>query len=123
MRNNIEHVYPLIEFRRDRAAVQRTIQAYGHEVPMPSNCRFCPFQNGPELVYLERFHPEDWQEWVRLEAAKLERSRDSPRNLGVRGAKPLPVVLEEEKRKYGHWSDEQLIDYKMSHGHCVKSKF
>lgn len=44
-------------------------------------------------------------------------------NLGVFGKKLLPEILQETIAEFGHWSDEQLKEYKMSHGHCVKSKY
>lgn len=34
---------------------------------------------------------------------------------------PLPQVLERAKAKYGHLTREQLQEYKMSHGHNLKS--
>lgn len=43
--------------------------------------------------------------------------------MGVWGTKTLPEVLETAISKYGHFSDDELNDYKMSHGHCVKSKY
>lgn len=125
MKKNIQHEYPLIEQRKDRAGCQEYIKTVGHEVPMPSNCMMCPFQNDAELVYLERFHPQTWAYWVKRERAKIDKfagQQKGGRNLGVKGEKLLPVALAEAKKRYGHWSDAQLRHYKMSHGHCVKSK-
>lgn len=45
------------------------------------------------------------------------------RNLGVKGEKTLLEFHENAKLKYGHWGDEDLITYRNSHGHCVKSKY
>jgi hypothetical protein len=45
------------------------------------------------------------------------------KNYGVYGTITLTEKLDQAKKKYGHWSDEQLWDYKMSHGHCVKSSY
>ena len=125
MRKSIEHQYPLIAQRKDRAACQEYIRFVGHDVPMPSNCMMCPFQNDAELVYLERFHPIMWQYWVQREQAKIDKNAEKQagsRNLGVKGEKLLPEALVQAKLRYGHYSDAELRHYKMSHGHCVKSK-
>ena len=50
MQKNVEHQYPLIEQRKDRQACQDYIRQVGHDVPMPSNCMMCPFQNDAESV-------------------------------------------------------------------------
>lgn len=122
MRHCIEHVYPLIELRVDRAGCQSSIQSMGYQVPMPSNCKLCPFAAPQEILFLYRFYPADWQEWVQHEANKITKNSHKPRNLGVKGEKLLPQVLAEAQAKYGHLTDEQLWDYRMSHGHNVKSR-
>ncbi|WP_428661870.1 hypothetical protein [Runella sp.] len=122
-RECVQHRYPLVEMRMSRADCQAYISAQALPVPIPPNCMMCPFQNDPEIVYLERFHPNDWQQWVKLEANKLAKNGSKTRNLGVKGEKTLPEFLENAKRKYGHWSDDQLREYRNSHGHCVKSKY
>ena len=123
LRDTVQHRYPLIDLRLDRAGCQQVIQDYKMPVPMPSNCMMCPYQNEAELVYLHRFHPKMWGYWVEREQAKLSKNVQKPGNLGAKGEKPLPVVLEQALRKYGHWTDQQLREYRMSHGHCVKSKY
>ena len=126
MQKTIQHEYPLIEQRKDRAGCQEYIKSVGHDVPMPSNCMMCPFQNDAELVYLERFYPLMWAYWVKREQAKIDKfsgQQESGRNMGVKGEKLLPVALLDAKKRYGHWTNEQLRHYKMSHGHCVKSKY
>jgi 3'-phosphoadenosine 5'-phosphosulfate sulfotransferase (PAPS reductase)/FAD synthetase len=123
MRENVERVYPLIELGMDRRACQEYIRSLGYPVPPPSNCMLCPYLCEVELVYLERFHPEDFLEWVTLERAKLARDRAKPRNLGVFGERTLPETLEVAREKYGHWTDAQLEEWKMSHGHCVASRY
>ena len=45
------------------------------------------------------------------------------RNLGVWGKKTLPEVLQKAVEKFGHMSPGELDEYKMSHGHCVMSKY
>ena len=123
MRKNVQHRYPLVELRYDRADCQGLISKYGHSVPIPSNCMMCPFQNEAEIVYLERFHPEKYAYWVEREQAKRLKNAEKARNLGVKGEKTLPEFLDKAKEKYADWSDEQLREYRNSHGHCVKSKY
>lgn len=123
MKRTVQHIYPLIEMKLDRAGCQDLIADYGHRVPIPSNCMMCPFQNEAEVVYLHRFHPKMWAYWVEREAAKLLKNVAKTRNLGVKGEKMLLEFLENAKLKYDHWGDEDLIAYRNSHGHCVKSKY
>jgi hypothetical protein len=124
MRDCIERSYPLIDLGMDRAACQRYIRALGLPVPVPSNCMLCPYRSEIELLWLHRFHPADYQEWVELEAAKLRRFAERPgKNLGVFGKRSLPEVLKDAIEKYGHLSDAQLDEHRMSHGHCVTSKY
>lgn len=123
MRHNVEHIYPLISLKLDRSDCQDLIRNYGYEVPIPSNCMMCPFQNEAEIVYLQRFHPEMWAYWIEREQAKISKNAEKARNLGVKGEKTLPQFLETALQKYGYWSDEKLRDYRNSHGHCVKSRY
>lgn len=119
-----EVVYPLVDMGLDRAGCQTTIKHYGHDVPLPSNCKRCPFMSEQELLWLYRFRRTDYDDWVRQERVKLDANQHmGDRNLGVWGKKTLPEVLEIAQKKYGHWSNEQLHEYKMSHGHCVASKY
>lgn len=124
-RECIDVVYPLVDLGLDRAGCQKTIDGFGHEVPLPSNCKRCPFMGEAELLWLFRNHPEDFHDWVRQEQVKMDNNRHLPddKNLGVWGKKTLPEVLSKAQAKYGDWSDEQLHEYKMSHGHCVMSKY
>lgn len=122
MQKCVEHFYPLIAMLMDRFDCQDYIKSLGLEVPMPSNCMMCPFQNEAEVVYLHRFYPERWTIWVAKEKAKLLKNHTKERNLGVKGEIPLEQFLQEALKKYGHWSDTQLKNYRMTHGHCVKSK-
>lgn len=116
--------YPLIDLGMDRAACQEYARRHGQPVPPPSNCMLCPWMNKAELVWLERFYPADYQEWVEIEAAKLAKNQHmGEKNVGVWGLKPLPEILKEAKEKYGQWSDEQLQAYRFSHGHNVGSKY
>lgn len=122
-----ERLYPLIDLAMDRQACQDYISSVGMPVPPPSNCMLCPFMSDIELLWLYRFYPQHYAEWVQLEQNKIDRFRAEgladDKNLGVWGRKTLPVVLKTAQEKYGHMSDAQLHEYKMSHGHCVKSKY
>ena len=120
---NIETRYPLIDLGMDRQDCQNYINSLSLRLPFPSCCMFCPFQNEPEILYLFRFFPHKFQEWKIREAAKLEKHKGKEKNLGVKGKLTLEEYLKEAIKKYGDWTDKQLIDYKMSHGHCVKSKY
>ena len=121
----IERVYPLIEEGMDRKACQEVIARYGYKVPYPSNCKLCPFMSLQELLYLYRYYPEDYQILVSLEATKLEKYKNKgKKNLGVWGTeKTVPEMLEVALEKYGHWTREELEEYKFSHGHCNMSKY
>ncbi len=124
MRLGINKLYPLIELGWDRQICQDRIKMYGHPVPMPSNCILCPFMSMQELLYLYRFEPEWYYKWVELEANKLVKYKHKgDKNCGVWATKTLDAILEKAQEKYGHWTDEQLTEYKMSHGHCVKSRY
>jgi len=122
-RLNVEKIFPLITLKMDRAACQKYIRSVVHEVPIPSNCIFCPYLSKQELLWLWRNYREDYDRWVIYETNKLKKHAERESNLGVFGKKTLPEVLEIAKEKYGHWSDKQLEEHKYSHGHCVASKY
>ena len=123
-RDCINKRYPLIDVGLDRQGCQDYIKEVGHVVPLPSACIICPFMNDVELLYLYRFNRYWYDEWVRLEAKKIEAWKDlGDKNLGVWGKKLLPQKLEEIILKHGDKTDEELREYKMSHGHCVMSKY
>ena len=68
--------------------------------------------------------PDDYHDWVAIEQAKLDANLHmGDKNLGVWGRKTLPEVLAKAIEKFGHMSADALDDYKMSHGHCVMSKY
>ena len=113
---------------------------------LPSNCLACPFMSETELEYLRRFESESLEDLVGLEAAKLERfshlnavqvldgdgnpvtykngtPKTTNKNYGVWGIKPLPVKIEEVKEKFADVSDDYIIDYRYSHGHCVTASY
>ena len=123
-----ERYYPLIV---DGIGRQECIDYNSINIPhvvWPSNCMRCFYQSEQELLWLYRFFPEKFQEWVEVEQAKLKKwihleQQEPPKNYGVYGLKSLQDKLDKAIRLYGHWSDEQLNEYKMSHGHCIKSKY
>lgn len=122
-RDCINKVYPLIEMGMDRQACQDYIINY-MEVPIPSNCVLCPFMNDIELLHMHRFNRVWLDKWIELEANKVAANLHmGDKNLGVWGKVLLPAKVEEVIAKYGQMTDAELKDYKMSHGHCVKSKY
>lgn len=135
MRENIEVIYPLMDAGLDRAGCQALLRHYGEPVPPPSNCILCPWLSMEELEHLRRFSPSDLEDWISLEANKLQRfshmnavvvvnkktgqQKVENRNYGVWGTKTLPEKVEEARLKFMDWSDAQLKEYKFSHGHCM----
>ena len=124
MRGTVKRVYPLVDLGMDRKGCQEYIASVGKPVPTPSNCVLCPFMSEIELLWLYRFMPEDYADWVGMEANKIAaNAHKGDQNLGVWGKKLLPEKLAEAQKKFGHMTDAELQEYKMSHGHCVKSKY
>ncbi|MBT5267959.1 MAG: hypothetical protein HOL70_00760 [Candidatus Marinimicrobia bacterium] len=84
--------------------------------------------NEQELVWLYRFLPRDYSDWVAMERNKvvMDEIKYGPerRNLGVWAktdkktgkALLLPDILETALEKHGHMTDEELWDNKMSPG-------
>ena len=127
---NVEYNYPLINYGMNRTDCQNYITEYAKndfDVPPPSNCMFCMYQSHQEVLFMYRFYPKVWERWVILEQNKyqrdIEREIDPKRNLGVKGKMSLTDFLNEAQSKYGQLTDLQLINYRMSHGHCVASKY
>lgn len=123
-----ERYYPLIVEGIDR---QRCIDDNTKNIPhivWPSNCMRCFYQSLQEILWLYRFYPAMFYEWVDAEKAKLTKwvhleLEEPPKNYGVYGLKSLMEKLCEAIHLYGHWTDEQLNTYKMSHGHCIKTSY
>lgn len=121
---SIHKIYPLIEEKMDRKACQEYMRSLGLPVPYPSNCIMCPYLSKIEILWLYRFLPHEFFKWVYHEKRKLEKNKNNgKRNLGVKGEKDLNQVLEEAIAEFGHLTDQELDDYKMSHGHCVMSSY
>lgn len=136
MRETINKVYPLIDEGMDRQACQDYIHSVGHELPVPSACILCPWMNEVELLHLYRNKRAWFDKWVELEHNKivanaykgdLTKTMDSKgeivANQGVWGTTLLPEKIQEVIEKHGHMTDAELEEYRMSHGHCNKSKF
>lgn len=127
--------YPLIDVGFDRSGCQSYIKSVGFELPMPSNCMFCPYGcNGMELLWMYHSYPDRFYEWASYEQKKLDAHYYAERNLGVSGklhkdgdrkgtAVTLIDMVEQYKREYPDVTLEQLQEYKWSHGHCVSSKY
>lgn len=125
MRDSINKVYPLIDMGWNRQDCQNYIGLeLKQEIPLPSNCILCPFMSLQELLYMYRVMPHWYDIWVELEQSKINNNLHAgDRNLGVWGKKLLPEALKDAEKKHGHMTNEELFEYKMSHGHCVKSKY
>lgn len=121
--NSIQKIYPMIDEGVDRKMAQDYIMVTPWPLPPPSNCKRCPFLTKPEILWMYRFNKADFLEWVQLEKAKINKCEGLDRNLGVKGEQLLEEILQEAIAEFGHWTNEELQEYKMSHGHCVKSKF
>lgn len=115
--------FPLIDYFVTR---QDCIDYNTKHIPIPiwpSNCMMCFYQSDQEILWLWRFRRSVFNKWVRLERAKLRKYAGHAKNYGVYGKITLLEKLAKAKEKYGHWSDDQLNDYKFSHGHCINSKY
>lgn len=121
----LQKLYPLVDLQMDRAACQTYIRQTGLPLPPPSNCMMCPFLSKQEILWLYRNYPEVYYEWQAYEKAKLQKFSNAKisRNLGVKGNLTLAKFLDQAISEYGNWTKEQLDEYKMSHGHCVKSAY
>ncbi len=121
----LQKLYPLVDLKMDRSACQTYIRTTGLPLPPPSNCMMCPFLSKQEILWLYRNYPEVFYEWQDYEKAKLHKFSNAniSSNLGVKGRLTLSEFLDQAISEFGHMTDEQLDDYKMSHGHCVKSTY
>lgn len=121
----INRRYPLMDRGMDRLDCQAYIRSVGKPVPPPSNCILCPFKSKMELLWTARNLPEDYEEWVGFEAAKLAKFSHLPpeQNVTVFGRKTLPLVLVEAEEEFGHMTDRELERHRWTHGHCVASAY
>lgn len=115
--------FPLIEEGIDRqGCIDYNEANFEHKI-FPSNCMRCFYQSRQEILWLFKNEPQKFWEWVEAEKAKKSKYGDVEKNYGVYGTKDLEQILQEAIDQFGHWSDEQLEEYKYSHGHCMKSKY
>lgn len=130
----VERIYPLIDEGMDRAACQAYIASVGAAVPPPSNCFMCPFKSPIEILWTAKHDRARFDVWVALEARKLAanahlnavpnaKGKIVNQNYGVYKTKTLPDVLAAARIQFAHMTDADLNDYRMSHGHCVKSAY
>lgn len=124
MRSTIERVYPLIDWEWGRAECQKYLKSVQQPVPMPSNCMRCYFMSPIELLWLYRYYPAEFEDWVLLEENKLKANEHmKEKNYGVFGKRTLRETLAKAEAEFGHLDNDQLTEYKMSHGHCVGSAY
>ena len=131
----VQYCFPLIEESITRQGAQDIIKKYHAYLVPPSNCMICFYQSDHEIVWLARNQPAEWSEWIAIEAAKLKKDivKHGKAQNGVYGKITLEQKLAKAKEKrdpaylpdikIGDYTEEQLMTYKMSHGHCVKSNF
>lgn len=121
----VERYYPLIEDGISRQDCIDFFEARNRKV-YPSNCKRCFYQSPQEILWLWRNDRPAFLEWVEMEEAKIKKYNDlgkTENNYGVYGKKSLWDKLQEAENKFGHMTDAELDEYKMSHGHCIKSKY
>jgi 3'-phosphoadenosine 5'-phosphosulfate sulfotransferase (PAPS reductase)/FAD synthetase len=129
MRLSIRKIYPLVDLGMDRKACQQYVRDVGQPVPFPSNCVMCPFASKIDLLWLKRNLPARLAIWQECEKQKLQKfatqqAAIGKANHGVWGQqKTLDMILLEAEKEFGHLTNEELNEYKMSHGHCVKSRY
>jgi hypothetical protein len=124
MQLSINRRYPLVDWGWDRAACQAYLKSIDETIPLPSNCLLCPFMNLTELLWLFTFYPDSYHDWVRIEKNKIDaNTHKGDKNYGVFGKMLLPEALSQAKEKHGHMTKAELQEHKMSHGHCVASKY
>lgn len=123
-RKCIQKVYPLVIESIARWDIHEQTLQMALPLPFPSNCKWCPYLSKIEILWMYRFIPEDWNEWVLAEKAKIKKCENNGKpNLGVKGEKMLEEILQEAIEEFGHMTNDELNEYKMSHGHCVMSKY
>jgi len=124
-RKGIEKCYCLVDEAIARWDIHEHTEEMGFILPFPSNCKMCPYITKQELLWMWRFMPWEYFKWRYYESRKMIKwSCKGDKNHGVKGeGKTLDDILKEAIDEFGHWTDDQLTEYKMSHGHCVMSKY
>lgn len=121
-KNAVDRYYPLIEDGTTRQDCIDYLEAIGLTV-FPSNCMLCFYQSDQEVLWLYRNYVGVFNGWVKMERDKLDKYAGVENNFGVFGKGTLLDKLAKAQEKYGHLTDEELNEYKYSHGHCIKSKY
>jgi hypothetical protein len=128
-------VYPLVELGITREMSQKIIIGAGVKLPPPSHCKFCHYQSVIEIYYKKKYEPVTYRQLIEIENNKLEKfAHKGEKNLcffGTRKTIDETVNEAEEKefKKYipgkilKEWTFEELVDYKMSHGHCMSKGY
>lgn len=120
---NVDRHYALMIDGADR---EQTIANNTTNIPhkvWPSNCMICFYMSLQELLWLYRFEPDIFWAWVAMEKNKLVKYAHKEKNFGVYGKFTLEQKLAQAQSLYDHWTDDQLNEYKFSHGHCMKSQY
>lgn len=123
-RTGIEKCYPLVEEGIARWYIHDETENMGFKLPFPSVCKMCPYITEQEILWLYRFQPWDFYRWEYYEHRKLVKwACKGDKNHGVKEDLTLRQYLDQAIKKYGHMTDEELTEHKMSHGHCVLSTY
>lgn len=124
---NVDRSYPLLIEGIDRQACIDYNEIHINHPVFPSNCDICMYQSDQEVLWLWRFYPKRFREWRALEQAKIDKHAANgvlaEKNYGVYGKLNLAQKLAKAHQRYGHMSDQELNEYKYSHGHCIKTKY
>lgn len=125
MRTVIRRTYPLMEEGLDRRGAQEVTAQLGHEVPMPSNCRSCPFASPLDLLRLHHLDPQAFDTWAGFEARKLAAPKwQGTRNHTVLGNDlTLLQNLDRAEARYGHLGLEELDEIRFCRGHANTTSF
>jgi hypothetical protein len=130
LQRTYNRVYPLIDLGLDRAAAQQLIARKApFPVPIPSNCRLCPYASDAEIAYVDRRFPSDMERWCRYEERKLAKNAHQSRNLGVEGkltrdGRTITLredVLPRARAAYAGLTTRELAQIRFSHGHSTAS--
>tara|TARA_R110000803_G_scaffold162194_1_gene225848 strand:+ start:37999 stop:38940 length:942 start_codon:yes stop_codon:yes gene_type:complete len=122
---SIDKIFPLIQdLDWGRADCINYMESTGLAVCGPSNCIFCPNVSKQELIYLWRFQKSNFLRWARLERNKFNANTHKEKNVGALGnQRSLVAELRVALEKHGDMTDQELKDYKFSHGHCISGGY
>ena len=132
MQDCVERVCPLAEIGWDRQACQDYFASINLPLPPPSLCFRCMWKSPDELLWSALVYPVRFEEWCVDEAKKLAKYAHLPASLnyGVKGANTtLRAIVNDRYAFYAAkgWTRDRIIAHvahdRMSHGHCVKSRY